>query len=895
MSADPKETSLWHTLDAARCLDALGVEWRRGLTEKEASSRLARHGPNALAGMPKKRLVSLILEQFQDVMVLVLLGATAISFALGEHGDALTIVVIVIVNAILGTIQEARAEKSLEALRELAAPTALVRRDGLERRIPTRSVTIGDILILEPGDRVAADARLLESSGLLVDESALTGEAVPVAKDARRVDPGGAPVTERHTMVFSGTSITSGRAEAVITAVGMGTEVGGIATLVQSEAEGESPLQRRLAGLGKTLVLGCVVLTAVVVLTGMLRGEGPYEMFLIGVSLAVAAIPEGLPAMVTIALAVGVQRMICRRAVVRRLPAVETLGSATVICSDKTGTITANAMTLTRLLLADGTEVAVTGEGYGPAGRVEAGGRLEEARTLLGAAVRASHGSVARLPRTRRYVPQGDPMEAAIFVGAVKAGLDPATLRSLPTVEEIPFDARRRLMTVVVRDGPQHFRAYEKGALEQVLTSAARLGTRGVERRLQRVDRQRIESAVTRLSAGAMRCIAVATAEGKTPEEALRAPRTFLGVVAMADPPRPEVAPAIETCRRAGVRVIMITGDHPATAAAIASEVGLLRGEGGVVTGAEIDEMDDLLATQRLRPVSVCARVAPSTKLRIVRLLRRDGEIVAMTGDGVNDGPAVREADIGVAMGLGGAEVTKEASALVLADDNFGTIVAAVEEGRGIYDNIRKFVRYLLACNVGEILVMFLAALFATPLPLTPIQILWVNLVTDGLPAMALGVDPIDPKLMERPPRDPNEGFFAGRLGVKILSRGILIGASTLGIFLLVLAQGEPLEKARTMAFATLVFSQLFHVFDCRAQTRRIFSNPFLIGAVASSVALLLAAIYVPGMRQTFETVPPTALGWLEIIAVSGLGSMSIGVRRLILRLGLRRAETGVG
>lgn len=901
MSAGPSPTGpLWHALSVLACEKELGVDHRVGLTSREAKKRLESHGRNALREVPRKGLPSIFLAQFRDVMVLVLLGATAFSFALGERGDALTIIVIVVVNAILGTLQETRAEQSLKALRELASPTALVRRDGLEQRVPTRGVTLGDVLLLEPGERIAADARLIEAHGLMVDESALTGEAVPVAKEAGAVQEPSTPVSDRRGMGFAGTTVSAGRAVAVVTAVGMGTEVGGIASLVQAETGETTPLQRRLAGLGKTLVLGCIALTAVVVLTGVLRGEGLYQMFLTGVSLAVAAIPEGLPAMVTIALAVGVQRMIRRRAVVRRLPAVETLGSATVICTDKTGTVTANAMTLTRLLLADGTEIEVTGEGYGRGGRVEAGTRLEEARRLLAAAARASHGFVTRHPRTHRYVAQGDPMEAAIFVGATKAGLDPATLRATPIVEEVPFDARRRMMTVVVQDGPQRYRAYEKGALEQVLAGCSRVSVRGVERRLHRTDARQIEAAATSLAEEAMRCIAVAMAEGRTAERALRAPRTFLGVVAMADPPRPEVARAVETCRRSGVRVIMITGDHPATAAAIARQVGLLKGTGGVVTGAEIEALDDALAIQELRKASVCARVAPSTKLRIVRLLRQDGEIVAMTGDGVNDAPAVKEADIGVAMGQAGTEVTKEASALVLADDNFGTIVAAVEEGRGIYDNIRKFVRYLLACNVGEILVMFLAALLAVPLPLIPIQILWVNLVTDGLPAMALGVDPIDARVMERPPRDPGEGIFARRLGVKILSRGVLIGVSTLGIFLLGISSGQPLPEARTMAFATLVFSQLFHVFDCRSETRSVFdvgllSNPFLLGAVASSVALLLAAIYVPAMRQTFATVPPTALEWLEIIAVSGLGSMSIGMRRLILRLGLRRQAAQAG
>lgn len=889
----------WHAMSPAEVIGAMGVDPRTGLDSREAARRLSRLGENALKEARPRSRVLLFVDQFKDVMVLVLLAATSISYLLGERGDALTIMAIVLVNAVLGFIQEERAARSLAALRELAAPTARVRRDGIEVRLPAREVTAGDILLLEAGDRPSADARLIESFQLRAEEAALTGEAAPVAKAAEVSVVERAPVGDRKTMIFSGTTIATGRAVAVVTEIGMGTEMGTIAGLVQSEVSGETPLQKRLAGLGRTLVFGCVALTGVVVLTGALRGEDLYHMFLTGVSLAVAAIPEGLPAIVTVALAVGVQRMIKRKAVVRRLPAVETLGSATVICTDKTGTLTKNAMTVRMGVLPGGETFAFTGEGYESKGQVVAQS-AGDARALLGlleAAVLASNGEVGRHPKTGRPVISGDPLEAALWVATEKAGGHPRALRESHVRKgEIPFDAAVRKMSVAVDDGLGGIILYEKGALEVILAASTSVLLFGSSTKLESRMKEKILDSAGTLAKGALRIIAVSRAFGKTVEEAVKAPRTYLGIVGMIDPPRPGVAQAVSQCRRAGIRVVMITGDHPETAAAIGREVGILGPGERLVTGDLLEGTPEEEWPNLLRQVSVCARVSPSTKLGLVRAFKATGEIVAMTGDGVNDAPAVKEADIGVAMGQSGSEVTKEASALVLADDNFSTIVAAVEEGRGIYDNIRKFVRYLLACNVGEILVMFLAALLGAPLPLIPIQILWVNLVTDGLPAMALGLDPIDKNAMDRPPRPPGEGIFARRLGVKIVSRGVLIGVSTLGIFLLAVQLGDPLAKARTMAFAALVFAQLFHVFDCRSETRSIFdigllSNPFLIVAVLSSVALLLLAIYLPALRPTFQTWPLDATDWLLILSVSGLGSITIGVRRFFLLRRLHRVR----
>lgn len=886
----PPSDRPWHALSAVEVLEALKVDPTQGLSEAEARRRLRTYGPNLLVEETGPSALTLFLLQFRDVMVLVLLAATLVSFLVGEIGDALTIIVIVIVNAVLGFLQEERAERSLRALRELTAPTARVLRDGVEHRIEARDVVLGDILIIEAGDRPAADGRLIEAASLEAEEATLTGEDEAVLKSSSLVADASTPAAEAANMVFAGTSISSGRGRAVVVRTGMATEMGSVAALVQGGRQADTPLQRRLAELGKALVVGCLGLAALVVVTGILRGEDLYRMFLIGVTLAVAAIPEGLPAIVTVALAVGVQRMIRRHAVVRRLPAVETLGSATVICTDKTGTVTKNAMTVREVVLADGQKVQVTGEGYEAKGRIEAvGAAVREVRELLRVAVIASDGRVLRGAGASRPTAIGDPMEAAIWVASKKAGVDPETVRRKERLAERPFDAQERRMTVVVRDDEGGFLACEKGAPE-VLLSACRDRRSGVgTAQMGESDRQQIQDEVARMSASALRCLAVAVGHGRTADEALGAPRTYLGTLGMVDPPRPEVRKAIARCRKAGIRPIMITGDHPRTAEAVAREVGLLGFGESVITGREIDALDDAAATRALQRTAVCARVSPRTKLRLVRLLRASGEVVAMTGDGVNDAPAVREADIGVAMGQMGSDVTKEASDLILTDDNFATIVAAVEEGRGIYDNVRKFVRYLLACNAGEILLMFFAALLGAPMPLIPIQILWVNLATDGLPALALGVDPIDPATMDRPPRPPGEGIFARRLGLKIVGRGFLIGLSTLGLFLVALALGEPLQKARTLAFATIVLSQLMNVFDVRSEDRSIlesnpFSSPFLVLAVLSSVILLALAIYLPALRATFETWPLSTADWVAVIAVSGAASVTFRFRRRISR-----------
>ncbi len=876
-----------HGLPVAEVAAHLGSDPAAGLATKEASQRLARYGPNELPHPRPRSLMRVFFGQFQDFMVLVLLGATGISFFLGEIGDAVTILLIVVVNAILGALQEFRAERSLEALKEMSAPTARVRRDGEEHRVPAAEVVPGDLLLLEAGDKPAADARLLHVSELAVEEALLTGESIPVQKSHDWVGDPRAPIGERRNMVFAGTTVVRGRAAALVTATGTATAMGGIARLLSEQKNEPTPLQVRLEGLGRTLVWACLAIAAVVVMAGVMRGESPFRMFLAGVSLAVAAIPEGLPAIVTIALAVGVQRMLKRNALVRHLPAVETLGSATVICSDKTGTLTRNEMTVRKLLTGDA-DYRLTGDGYDAKGQVlliAGEHRGDDVRPALEALALCQNAELHRDPQRLR--PTGDPLEVALIVAAGKAGIDvPRLLREQPRLLEVPFSSEAQRMTVVVRRGPMLLQV-TKGAPEAVLRMCAteRVGGRDitltVERRREWLER------TAALGEESLRTLAVAGRVVARPAE--QQGLTFLGIVGLYDPPRAEVREAVRTCRRAGIRTVMVTGDHPATAQAIARELGILRKGEGVARGSDVEQVSDQELKRIAQTTSVYARVSPQFKLRLVEALAANGEIVAMTGDGLNDAPALRAADIGVAMGMAGCDVTKEAADMVLADDNFATIVAAVEEGRGIYDNVRKFVRYLLACNVGEVLVMFGAAIAGLALPLLPIQILWVNLATDGLPALALGLEPVEPDALQRPPRPPNEGVFARRLGWRIVSRGVLIGVSTLGMFAGSLLLGAGLPLARTLTFATLVLSQLFHSFDCRSETRSIFemgftSNPYLLVAVLSSIGLLLLAIYPPWAAQTFRTVPLDLANWLAVVAVSGLGSFGIAARRRLLR-----------
>ncbi len=893
----------------------------RGLVPAEAARRAEIFGPNELGQAKPVSPVRMLVSQFTDFMVLVLIAAAAISFFLGEAADTVAILAIVILNAVLGFAQEYRAEKALERLRELAAPTARVIRGDPDNPVivPARDLVPGDVVLVEAGDRVPADLRVVEAHALQAQEAALTGESHAVPKTPAVPARELSSLAELSDALFAGTEVTDGRGQGLVVATGMGTEFGKIAGLIESAGhDGATPLQRRMEQLGKYLVVACLGISALVTWAGVLRGEPVFEMLLAGVSLAVAAIPEGLPAVVTILLALGVQRMIRRQVIVRKLPAVETLGCATVICSDKTGTLTQNEMTVRRLWTPAGS-YAVSGKGYGGRGAIRPAGAVPEAggsraagpstdpalRLLLMGGVLCSNARLGS--EGGRSVVRGDPTEGALLVAGLKGGYaKPDLERRFPRLEEAPFSPERRRMTTIHEWAAGKARAavFCKGAPDTVLELCSHFQGRFGPLPLTPRHRQHVLAVNERMAASGLRVLAVAhrplpiipvSFEPARLEQGL----VLAGLAGMSDPPRPEVPGAVQICHEAGVKVNMITGDHPSTALAIARELRLLDPalpvERQVLTGRELDHLSERALARRVDEVRVYARVSPSNKLQIVRALRTRGEVVAMTGDGVNDAPAVREADIGVAMGLTGTAVTKEASDMVLTDDNFASIVAAVEEGRTIYDNIRRSIRYLLSCNTGEILTMLLGALFRLPIPLLPLQILWVNLVTDGLPAMALGLQAPETDVAVRPPRPPKEGIFARRLGVKILARGVIIGLSTIAIYALTLqTTGWDLPLARTMAFATLCLSQLVHAYDCRSERRALAevplaSNWYLVGGTLLSLGMLLGAIYLPGLQPFFKTTPLGAVEWGWVVLASVWGQALVGARRVYYAVRLRR------
>ncbi|HEX2946337.1 MAG TPA: calcium-translocating P-type ATPase, SERCA-type [Clostridia bacterium] len=858
-------------------------EIHKGLSEKEARKKLLEHGPNLLAEKKKISPVKLLLSQFTDVMVIILMVSTAISAFMGDITEAVTIIAIVILNAVLGFVQEFRTEKTMEALKSLAAPVAKVLRSGRQVSIPAEQIVPGDLVLLETGDRIPADAVLLESVNLQVDESLLTGESVPVekypaahgaARDRR----------DRKNMVFMGTSITGGRAKASVTATGMNTEMGGIADLIQNIEEDDTPLQKKLAKLGKIIAAGCLIICAIVAASGILRGEEVFSMLLSGISLAVAAVPEGLPAIVTISLALGVQRMLKRNALIRKLPAVETLGCAGVVCSDKTGTLTQNKMTVRKIMTTerqysikenkDDRKAFYSGNSnIDPLGDQILRLSLEIAGLCNNAELKkATVGD-------SRWEFEGDPTEGALLVASARAGLTPEKLTAFYTrMDEIPFDSDRKCMSVVCRNHKGETYVFTKGAPDILLKSCKKVQMSNGVTLLTPEIRAKIYRANDSMAGEALRVIAVAykKLDPGYRKETLEAELIFTGLIGMLDPPRPEAAEAVLKCRLAGIKPVMITGDHKLTAVSIAKELDIFQEGEKVLTGAELDTMDERSLEKVAGDVSVYARVSPKHKLMIVRALKKLGNIVAMTGDGVNDAPAIKEADIGVSMGQTGTDVTKEASAMVLLDDNFATIIAAIEEGRVIYNNIRKFIRYMLACNIGEVLNMFIGMLAGLPVPLLPIQILWVNLVTDGLPAVALGFDPPEKDVMKRPPRGPDESIFSHGLSAIILTRGVLIGLTTLAVFVTMIHFTADVGLARTGAFVTLMLIQLIHVFECKSETRTIFQIPllnnlYLVFAVLISLAMVLAVVYIPSLQGIFKTVPLSLNDWFIVGGMSFL------------------------
>lgn len=849
----------------------------KGLTSSEASEKQKLYGKNTLAEEKKTRPMKIFLNQFRDVMVLILLAATAVSFFLGEYYDAVTIIIIVLVNAILGFIQEFKTEKTLIALKNMTAPSAKVYRDGALTEIPASELVPEDIIILETGDKVPADAAVLSAKGLFAEESILTGESIPVAKSSGSPSDADNSVGKPN-ILYSGTIITKGTAEAKVIATGLSAQMGKISGMLKDIDDEMTPLQKRLAELGKIVALICVAVCFIVAGAGILRGEPVFDMLMTGISIAIAAIPEGLPATVTIVLALAVRRMLKLKALVHKLHSVETLGCASVICTDKTGTVTENKMTVTNIY-SDGKLYSVSGSGYKLSGSITLDGAginpaahpvLAELLTCGAVCTTAAISSPKNLSSRERgtlnvkgeWETTGDPTEIALLIAAAKAGITDTS--SYIQTDSIPFDSETRSMTAVCRKGSA-LTAYTKGAADVILKRCGFVMTADGAVPLTPNIRRQIELEHDKLTSEALRVLALCkkNISGSFKPSDTESGMIFLGLAGMTDPPRPEAIQAVKLCRSARIRTVMITGDHKNTAAAVAAKAGIYKQGDRIITGAELAEMSDEQLDKAISSATVYARVNPEDKLRIVRAFKRRGDIVTMTGDGANDAPAVKEAHIGVAMGITGTDVTRQAADVILLDDNFATLVSAVEQGRGIYSNIRKFVRYLLSCNIGEVLTMFLGIIMGMPVVLLPTQILLVNLATDGLPAIALGTEPTEREIMSRPPRRSDESFFAGGLMSKIVFRGILIGLCTLGSFSLILNMTSNINVARTAALFTLVMSQLAHVFECKSEHKNIFtvpyfSNPKLILAVLVSLAVIFAAIYLPFMQLIFATVPLT-------------------------------------
>ncbi|GFO69766.1 ATPase [Geomonas limicola] len=859
----------WHTLDAdevCRLLDSSAA----GLSGAEAGSRFAAYGPNLLSSPQRISPWQILLEQFKNVLIVILILAAGLSLFLGHGVESAAIAVIVGFAALLGFFQEYRAERALEALREMAAPTARVLRDGEELEVPAQSLVPGDLVLLAAGDRVPADIRVCEAMNLRTEESSLTGESRAVPKSCQVLAGTLLPLGDRSNICFAGTTVSYGRGRGVVVATGMATEFGKIAGLLQTITTEKTPLQKGLDRVGILLARAALLGVLIIFGLGLLRGEDWLEMLLFAVALGVAVVPEALPAVVTISLALGVQRLVRRHALMRRLPAVETLGCTSVICSDKTGTLTRDEMTV-RSCLAAGTWYQVSGAGYQPVGDFLQDGSPvlppEPLLAVLRAAVLSSDARLLGPDPDGQFRVKGDPTEGALVVAAAKAGIDARLLDTeSPRLDEIPFSSETKRMTTLHRDARGSF-ACVKGAPEVLLDACSRVRTADGERELSDAAREELKEAARRMAGEALRVLAVARRAGGR-EDAERG-LTLLGLLGMSDPPRPEAAEAIRTCREAGIRPVLITGDHPVTACAVARELGLLREAGRVLTGPELETLDDRELDRTVSEIDVYARVAPAHKLRVVAAWQRQGQVVAMTGDGVNDAPALKKADIGIAMGITGTAVSKEAAAMTLTDDNFASIVAAVAEGRAIYDNIRKYLMYLLSSNLGEIGLMAGTLLLGLPLPLSAVQILYVNLATDGLPALALAVDPADRDLMRRPPRDPQHGIFNRAVVTLMLVGGGWSTLVNLLLFALALGAGKPASEARTMTFVSLVLIEFFKAYHFRSDRASVFRNPFanrwLNRAILWELVLLMCVIYLPLLQAPLGTYPLPLRDWLIV------------------------------
>jgi P-type Ca2+ transporter type 2C len=913
-----EEGGAWHTLEVAEVLRALDADAGSGLSNEEAARRLQERGPNELEDRGGRSPWAIIWEQFTSAMIVILIVAAVASALLGDYEDSIAIAVIVVLNAALGFGQEYRAERAMAALKRLSAPRVKVRREGHVREVSARELVPGDVVLLEAGNLVPADGRLLEGANLQVQESALTGESEPVEKDPAALEGEDMPLGERADMVYSSTVVARGRGLYVVTETGMATELGKIAAMIQAADPEQTPLQRRLNHVGKVLALAALAIVGVVFALGLLRGEGLEVMFLTAVSLAVAAVPEGLPAVVTIALALGAQRMLRRRALIRKLPAVETLGSVTVICSDKTGTLTENRMSATVLDVA-GRTVELGGGSPAASEPGPDGGTLpavgdDPALALLLAGGALCNDALLENEEEDGFRAIGDPTEGALVVAAAREGMKKPELEAaLPRVGEVPFDSERKRMTTVhevvvnsgsgipdalesaLKNGRREsgpYVAFTKGAVDSLLEISSEVwSSDGQTEPLNEGWRERISAANERLAGNGIRVLGVGLRRLRAFDgvgEALERDLTFFGMVGMIDPARPEARDAVETCKRAGIRPVMITGDHPLTARHIATELGITDGGvGRILTGRDFANLSDEELEGLVEEVPVYARVSPEHKLAIVGALQEKGHIVAMTGDGVNDAPALRRADIGVAMGVTGTDVSKEAADMVLTDDNFATIVAAVEQGRVIYDNIRKFIKYLLTSNSAEILVMLVGPFVGLGLPLLPLQILWINLVTDGPPALALSAEPAERGIMRRPPHPPGENVFARGLGRHVVWVGALMALVSLATGLWY-SQTAP-EIWQTMVFTTLTLSQLSHVMAIRSGDESLFrvgplSNKPLLGAVALTFVLQLLAIYAPFFQRFLETEALPVADLAIAVALSTIIFWAVEIEKWLAR-----------
>ncbi|MBS1213233.1 MAG: ATPase, P-type (transporting), superfamily, subfamily, partial [Proteobacteria bacterium] len=866
----------WHQLETAAVLEQLATDASIGLTDAEARARLQRFGPNDLQATKPPSPWRILGEQAKNVLVIILLIAVGLSAFLGHTIEAIAIAVIVLFAVLLGFVQEYRAERAIEALRKMAAPVAAVVRDHEEQSIPAHALVPGDIILLRAGDKIPADARLIEAINLQIDEASLTGESVPIDKQTSALAAGELALGDRKNIAYAGTAVTYGRGRAAVVATAMDTEFGKIARMLQTVETGKTPLQQNLDKVGRALAQAAVVVVAVVVALAVFRGQPLLEMFIFAIALAVAVVPEALPAVVTISLAIGVQRMVKRNALIRRLPAVETLGSVSVICSDKTGTLTKDEMTCRRIFVA-GQLLELSGSGYQPVGVFARNGNAIDPSpaliTLLRAAALASDAYLVEVRENQNldgspvsnWQIKGDPTEGALVVAAAKAGLHKAELDAqFPRVHEIPFTSESKRMTTLHSTSAGNV-AYAKGAPEVILDFCTQVLSDSGAVALDSARREGLIRTAREMASDALRVLAIAYKSAATPENA-ESEMVFLGLVGMIDPPRPEAKAAIDQCQQAGIKPVMITGDHPLTAQAIARELGLLKA-GRVITGSELETMSEPDFDREVENIEVYARVSPAHKLRVVTALQNRGHIVAMTGDGVNDAPALKKADIGVAMGITGTDVTKEAAAMTLTDDNFASIVAAVDEGRAVFENIKKYLMFLLSCNFGEIVLLVGATFLAWPLPLTAVQILYINLATDGLPALALAVDPHEQDLMRRPPRDPRRGIFTRPVVTLMIAGGLWSGIVNLSFFRWALDSGRTLEEAMSMVFVSLVLIEFLKAYNFRSDRQSLFHRPFankwLNLAIAWEMLLLILVVYLPFFQSAVGTFNLPLEDWL--------------------------------